>query len=99
LGRGPAPRAPNYFGVGSILKRVIPCIYSAIYSVQSLNDLVTKIIPHFNNFTMLTQKQAYFLLFCKAIDLIRTKKHLNLDGFNLIISIICSMNKGFTSKF
>lgn len=88
----------NYFGVGSILKRVRDGRSSAIYSVQSLNDLVTKIIPHFNNFPMLTQKQADFLLFCKAIDLILTKKHLNLDGFNLIISIRSSMNKGLTSK-
>jgi len=76
----------NYFGVGSILKRAVvrdgkP---SAIYHVQSVNDLVTKIIPHFNNYPMLTQKQADFQLFCKAIDLITNKEHFNFDGFNKI---------------
>ena len=46
----------EYFGVGTIRKRVISGKYSAIYSVQSLNE--KKIIPHFKNYPMLTQKQG-----------------------------------------
>jgi hypothetical protein len=88
----------DYFGVGSIIKRVRNGKYSAIYYVQSIDDLVTKIIPHFINYPMLTQKQADFLLFCKAIDLIINKEHLNLDGYKKVVSIRSSMNKGLTSK-
>ncbi len=52
----------EYFGVGTIIKRVRNGKYSAIYLVQSLNDLVKKIIPHFKNYPMLTQKQGVKLL-------------------------------------
>ena len=88
----------EFFGVGHIVKRVRNGKSSAIYSVQSVNDLLNKIIPHFNQYPMLTQKGADFILFSKAVHLINLKTHLNFDGFSHIVSLRASMNKGLTSN-
>lgn len=59
----------------------------------SLKDLDV-IIEHFNNYPLLTQKYKDFELFKQAISLIKNKDHLNIEGFNKILAIRASMNKG-----
>jgi hypothetical protein len=66
----------NYFKVGSIItynknKRVF-------YVVTKLKDLNEIIIPHFNQFPLLTQKQADFKLFKFVIELMEKKKNILL---------------------
>lgn len=57
------------------------------------------IIPHFNNYTLLTQKRADFELFKLVIELINRKEHLTSEGIEKIISIKASINRGLSKEF
>ncbi len=64
------------------------------YSVSKVKDLTNTIIPHFLNYSLLTQKAADLLLFKTVADLIINKAHLTNDGLIRIINIKASMNTG-----
>jgi len=85
-------RIQSYFnGVG---KWVDHSHDSVVYSVNSLNDIINVIIPHFDKYPLLTQKFADYQLFKAAVLLMKDKKHLTLDGLQEIINIRASMNRG-----
>jgi len=68
-----------------------------MYQVTKLGDLVI-IIDHFNLYPLLTQKYADFLLFKKAFDIIKDKKHLTIEGLHDLIGIRASLNKGLAER-
>ena len=80
-----------FFGVGNITKSGKQAI---IYRVTSVKDLINVIIPHFDKYKLLTQKQSDFLLFKQAVELMNEKKHLISEGLNKILTIKAGMNKG-----
>jgi hypothetical protein len=86
----------SFLGVGNITKLGKESIS---YRVTSIKDLINIIIPHFDKYTLLTQKQADFLLFKSIIELINEKKHLNIEGFEKILSIKASLNLGLSDEF
>jgi hypothetical protein len=88
----------NFFNVGSIIVRIRKSKQTGIYSVQSLNDLTQVIIPHFNKYPLLTQKQADFILFSSVVNIMLNKEHLTEKGIYKILSIRASMNKGLTNN-
>lgn len=63
------------------------------FRVFSINDLDV-LIKHFDQYPLITKKYTDYLLFKEAINLIKNKEHLTIEGFNKIISIRASMNKG-----
>lgn len=65
------------------------------YQVASLEDLAL-IIEHFDNYPLLTQKQADYLLFKQVFNLVSSKEHLTKEGFNQLLAIKASSNKGFS---
>ena len=69
-----------------------------VYSVQSYKDLANVIIPHFDNYPLITKKKADYILFKQAINLINLKAHLNIEGFINILSLKASMNSGLSDK-
>ena len=82
----------KFFGLGCIsLKKNGSCRYS----VQSVKDLAV-IINHFDKYPLITQKYADYLLFKKAVNLVKNKKHLTLDGLREVVAIKASMNKGLS---
>jgi hypothetical protein len=85
-----------YFGgIGSITNAGKDSIQ---YKVTFIDDLKV-IILHFDNYSLITQKQADVLLFKQAFDLIaRKKKHLTSDGLMKIASIKASMNLGLSER-
>jgi hypothetical protein len=87
-------RIKEFFNVGSVTVRIRNGKPTGIYSVPSLKDLTEVIIPHFNEYCLLTQKKADFILFSSLVSLMNNKEHLNEKGINKIISIRASMNKG-----
>lgn len=91
-------RIKTFFGVGTILHRVRNGQPSVIYSVQSITDIKSVILPHFKTYPMLTQKQGDLELFSQIIDLMVNKEHLNLNGFYKILTIKASINKGLSNK-
>jgi hypothetical protein len=80
----------EFFGVGNISNKK----ESVLYQVNSLNDLVNVIIPHFESYPLLTNKKADFLLFKLAIGLIKQKEHKNIEGIHKLLEIKSSLNKG-----
>jgi LAGLIDADG endonuclease len=69
-----------------------------IYQVRNLNEITKVIIPHFENYPLITQKQSDFLLFKEIIKLMDKNEHLNKDGLVKIINLKASLNKGLSDK-
>ena len=83
----------EYFGCGSI--RPDRSDKTLKYEVRSLSDLITKIIPHFKKYPLLSNKQKDFELFaniCKQL----ASKSFQLKG---IISLAYQMNTSGKRKF
>ena len=66
----------SFFNVGSIHKKGLLSIQ---YRVQSVKDLA-KIIDHYEKYSLITQKQADYLLFKQVFNLINKKEHLTIEG-------------------
>lgn len=86
----------SYFGgVGNIWKQGND---SVLYNVTSLQDLTNVIIPHFDKYSLITQKKGDFILFKEIIDLMNRKEHLTLEGIQKILAIKASMNWGLSDQ-
>lgn len=89
----------SFFGVGTItIKHINNIPAFAVYSVQSLYDIVTKIIPHFDKYLLLSKKRADYILFKEIIYLIIKKDHFTKEGLLKIINIKAFMNKGISEE-
>ena len=62
------------------------------FRVASLHYLINVIIPHFDKYPLITQKNADFILFKKVVDLINCGEHLTIDGLKKILAIRASIN-------
>ena len=72
---------------------------AVFYYVSSVQELTNVIIPHFDNYPLLTQKQGDFILFKSALDIINdkgSKKPLTLEYLNKLIAIKGSLNWGLS---
>jgi hypothetical protein len=69
---------------------------TAYFTVKSIKDIIHVIIPHFEKYPLLTEKQADFELFKQIVIIMHNKQHLNSKGLNKIISLKSSLNKGLT---
>lgn len=83
----------NYFGVGSIIKQGES---TYMYRVRSIKDMAS-IIKHFEDYPLLSEKQADYELLNKAYNIILNKEHLTLEGLNKIASIKASLKRGLSS--
>ena len=87
-------KVKDFFGgIGSI--HINQPLKKVNYSVDSIQDL-TKLIAHFENYPLLSQKRADFILFKEVIILMKNKYHLSNEGLNQIINIKASMNLGLS---
>lgn len=68
------------------------------WSVRNFDDITNIIIPHFDKYPLLTQKQADFLLFKEIALLMKNKEHLTSKGLSKIVAIKASMNLGLSDK-
>ena len=85
----------KYFGdISSI--RIRNDVNICVFSVRSLDDIVSKIIPHFDNYPLITKKRGDYLLFKKVILMMQQKEHLTKEGVENIINIRATMNLGLT---
>ena len=67
------------------------------FVVASLKDLM-RIVEHFDNYPLLTQKYGDYLLFREVIMLMQGKEHLTREGLEKIVAIKASMNLGLSKK-
>ena len=83
------------FKTGKIYKQGVDSMQYRVSSLKNLNI----IINHFDNYPLITQKKADYLLFKQAIDIIKNKEHLSLEGLLKIVEIKASLNWGLSEKF
>ena len=63
--------------------------------IFSVNDLL-KVFNHFDQFPLLTQKQADYELFKQAFNIILNKEHLTMEGLTKIVAIKAYLNQGLS---
>jgi hypothetical protein len=80
----------KYFGCGYI--RPNHRDKTLKYEVRDHNDLMLKIIPHFERYPLLSKKHKDFKLFKEICLMIDRKEHLNRNGFIRIIELAYQMN-------
>lgn len=84
-----------FFGIGLVGEREDR--NQAYYSVQSARAIVNVIIPHFDRYSLITQKRADYLLFKQAVNLlIQGQARSSSEGICDILSLKGSMNKGLS---
>lgn len=63
------------------------------FIVQKFSDLDEIIIPFLKKYPIMGVKALDFSDFCKVVDLIKAKNHLNSEGFKKIKDIKSGMNR------
>jgi hypothetical protein len=69
------------------------------YEVRSLGDLLTKVIPHFEKFPLLSGKQNDFELFKQVCFLMEKQEHTTLKGLKCITDLAFKMNPSGIRKY
>ena len=69
------------------------------FEVRSIQDLVDKVIPHFEEFPLLSSKQKDFELFKKICSGIFLKEHLTVDGLIRTVEWAMEMNPTGKRKY
>jgi hypothetical protein len=69
-----------------------------MYRVNKLDDIINIIIPHFDKYSLITQKQNDYKTFKNIVGLIYKSKHLNKKGLIKIINLKAVLNKGLSEK-
>jgi hypothetical protein len=62
------------------------------YEIRRLNELINKVIPHFEQYPLLSAKQKDFEIFKKICLRMQNNEHLTLEGFTEIVKLAYSMN-------
>jgi LAGLIDADG endonuclease len=52
------------------------------------------IIPHFDKYPLISQKQSDYIIFKNIIELMDKGEHLNQDGLTKIVNLKASLNSG-----
>ena len=86
----------KFFGVGKTRSRIKNGkAISVIFAVRSINELVNGIIPHFDNYPLMTKKREDFFFFKQIVSILANpdKLHLTLEGLKEIVSLRMAMTK------
>lgn len=67
------------------------------FRVESIKDLA-KVINHFDNYPLMTKKNADYELFKKAYYILLNKEHLIKEGLEKFVGIKASINKGLSDS-
>lgn len=68
------------------------------YTITKLSDFVNIIIPHFNNYPLISAKSIDFKLWAQCIEMMKNKQHLTDSGLNAILSLKSILNWGLNEK-
>ena len=69
------------------------------YEVRSLDDLINKVIPHFEKYPLLSDKQKDFKFFKQVCFLMQRNLHREKNGLNKIINLVFKMNPSGKRKY
>ena len=84
----------NSLGVGRIYKKGSKAIQLQVRSLEELD----KVMSHFQNYNLITKKEADFKQWQKVIIKMKNKEHLTLEGLREIVALKASMNLGLSEK-
>jgi len=87
----------NFFGgVGYISK---PNGFSTVeFRVSTLKDIVNVILPHFDNYPLITKNRSDYELFKQVILLMLNKEHSTIEGIQKIVNLRASINLGLPNS-
>lgn len=83
-------------GVGTINERKTR--NGVIYTISYLSELVDVLIPHFEAYALVTNKQADFILFRDIVNILNTNKENTLDRLYQILKLKSALNKGLSKE-
>ena len=86
-----------YFGCGGL--RFVNSDQTYKFEVRKTQDLIKKVIPHFEKFPLKTSKRADFEKFKIICGLVYQSKHLNTKYLEEIIDLAYSMNASGKRKY
>jgi len=87
----------NYFGgIGYISK--INDKSTVEFRVSDITSLNNIIIPHFEKYTLITNKYKDFIIFKQIVSLMLENKHTNLEGLKEILEYRASLNWGLSKS-
>ena len=69
------------------------------YEVRSIRDLVESVIPHFEQFPLLSGKRRDFDRFAQICRLMSDRQHLREEGFSQIVHLASEMNSSGIRKY
>ena len=69
------------------------------YEIRSLDDLVNKIIPHFEKYPLLSDKHSDFKLFKQVCFLMQRNLHREKNGLQKIMNLVFKMNPSGKRKY
>ena len=87
----------QYFGCGTI--RPDRSDKTLKFEIRSLDELIDKVIPHFEEFPLISSKQHDFELFAEVCRMMYQGEHHEVDGFNQIIELVFKMNSSGIRKY
>ena len=80
----------TYFGeIGNI---VTDKSRNVEFRVSSLEQLISHVFPHLDNYSLITQKPADYLLFREIVILKSQKLHLSEQGLQNVVNIRARLN-------
>lgn len=83
----------NFGGVGRISTHGLNTL---AYRVNSLKEILTTIIPHFDKYPLITQKRSDYLLFREVVMIMSRGEHVTAEGVQAIVNIRATLNLGLT---
>jgi hypothetical protein len=69
------------------------------FEIRAIESLITTVIPHFQEFPILSAKQKDFENFAQICQMIQSKKHLEPFGFATIVGLAFKMNPSGKRKY
>lgn len=87
----------RHFGCGTI--RPDRSDRTLKFEVRSIDDLVTRIVPHFDAFPLLSGKAKDFQRFAQVCKLVRAGAHLTVPGFRQVVDLALGMNVSGRRRF
>lgn len=72
---------------------------SWILLVKERKDLKEKVIPFFKKYKLHTTKKQDFSVFCKVLEIIEQKKHLNKAGFTEVVNLVFSLQRVTNKRY
>lgn len=84
----------SYLGVGNICNQGSNAVR---YQVKSIKEFLV-VITHFDNYPLITQKLADYIIWKKIILMMEQKEHLTLEGLEKIVALKASLNLGLSDQ-